>query len=382
MGRRDARASDSDTEMVADMLVGFKALREKFTSRVLKERPNRLEVDLHRRADARSRQRVALPRAAGRAAARSTSASISRSRTEMFEMLAGQYFDRAFRKMVARSKSARATSSTAAAARARRASPEGARRRGPRSSNSLHSASRLGRCRARRARTPRCRPASLAAAPGPGDAADRHRDVGLAALERAVRHRIDAGDRDRAEGVDDVLRDAEDLLLGLVRIGDEAAVEHRRRAGDLGDRGRDQPAGAAFRHRDRAAGRGVLLDHPAGERDDFLGQQRLGHARRADRPAAARDRRRRRRSPISVPATSGSIGAMTSITRSMRRQFLAAILARGLLHDQRIDQRAHGIVGQGGDQCRAARCRRPAWLAQNLSRPDLGARPDGGLQRA
>ena len=36
--------SDSDTEMVADMLVGFKALREKFTSRVIKGRPHRLEV--------------------------------------------------------------------------------------------------------------------------------------------------------------------------------------------------------------------------------------------------------------------------------------------------------------------------------------------------
>ena len=36
--------SDSDTEMVADMLVGFKALREKFTSRVIKDRPNRIEV--------------------------------------------------------------------------------------------------------------------------------------------------------------------------------------------------------------------------------------------------------------------------------------------------------------------------------------------------
>ena len=36
--------SDSGTEMVADMLVGFKALREKFTSRVIKDRPHRIEV--------------------------------------------------------------------------------------------------------------------------------------------------------------------------------------------------------------------------------------------------------------------------------------------------------------------------------------------------
>jgi hypothetical protein len=41
--------SDSETEMVADMLVGFNALREKFTSRVHKHAPDgdpgRIEVD-------------------------------------------------------------------------------------------------------------------------------------------------------------------------------------------------------------------------------------------------------------------------------------------------------------------------------------------------
>ena len=36
--------SDSETEMVADMLIGFKAIREKFTSRVLKHRPDHIEV--------------------------------------------------------------------------------------------------------------------------------------------------------------------------------------------------------------------------------------------------------------------------------------------------------------------------------------------------
>ena len=37
--------SDSATEMVADMIVGFKGLRESFTSRVVKERPSRLHVE-------------------------------------------------------------------------------------------------------------------------------------------------------------------------------------------------------------------------------------------------------------------------------------------------------------------------------------------------
>lgn len=37
--------SNSDTEMVADLIVGFKGLRENFTSRVIKVRPSRIAVD-------------------------------------------------------------------------------------------------------------------------------------------------------------------------------------------------------------------------------------------------------------------------------------------------------------------------------------------------
>ena len=37
--------SNSATEMVADLIVGFKALRERFTSRVHKERPGHIHVD-------------------------------------------------------------------------------------------------------------------------------------------------------------------------------------------------------------------------------------------------------------------------------------------------------------------------------------------------
>ncbi len=37
--------SDSETEMVADLIVGFKALREQFTSRVVKQRPSSICVD-------------------------------------------------------------------------------------------------------------------------------------------------------------------------------------------------------------------------------------------------------------------------------------------------------------------------------------------------
>jgi coenzyme Q-binding protein COQ10 len=37
--------SRSDTELVADLVVGFKMLRERFTSRVTLERPTRIHVD-------------------------------------------------------------------------------------------------------------------------------------------------------------------------------------------------------------------------------------------------------------------------------------------------------------------------------------------------
>ena len=92
--------SDSDTEIVADMLVGFNALREKFTSRVTKDRP--LSIDVHyidgplRDLDNRW---LFTARADG-------GCDIDfcvdfTFRNPLFEALAGQYFDRAFRRMVA-----------------------------------------------------------------------------------------------------------------------------------------------------------------------------------------------------------------------------------------------------------------------------------------
>lgn len=91
--------SDSDTEMVADMLVGFKAIREKFTSRVAKSRPGRLEVfyvdgplkDLDNNWTFR-------PMPDG--GCELDFAVDFTFKNAVFEALAGQYFDRAFRKMV------------------------------------------------------------------------------------------------------------------------------------------------------------------------------------------------------------------------------------------------------------------------------------------
>ena len=91
--------SDDGEVMIADMLVGFKMLREKFTSRVVKQRPNTLTVhyidgpmrDLDNRWEFR-------PTADGGCELDFSVAFTFRN--ALFESLAGQYFDKAFRKMV------------------------------------------------------------------------------------------------------------------------------------------------------------------------------------------------------------------------------------------------------------------------------------------
>ncbi|MFA7595706.1 MAG: type II toxin-antitoxin system RatA family toxin [Novosphingobium sp.] len=92
--------SDSDTEMVADMLVGFKALREKFTSRVHKRRPREIEVHYvdGPLKDLDNRWTFAPLPDGGCEVDFSVEFTF---KNRVFEALAGQYFDRAFRKMVA-----------------------------------------------------------------------------------------------------------------------------------------------------------------------------------------------------------------------------------------------------------------------------------------
>jgi len=92
--------SDSGTEMVADMLVGFNALREKFTSRVVKERPHRIQVH-YVDGPLQDLDNIWLFRPLGPDACEIDFCVEFRFRNMLFEKLAGQYFDRAFRKMVA-----------------------------------------------------------------------------------------------------------------------------------------------------------------------------------------------------------------------------------------------------------------------------------------
>lgn len=91
--------SDSETEMVADMVVGFKNLRERFTSRVEKQRPEFLRVHY---IDGPLRDLDNMWRFAPYGEQSCTvDFSVEFSfKNRVFEAIAGQYFDRAFRRMV------------------------------------------------------------------------------------------------------------------------------------------------------------------------------------------------------------------------------------------------------------------------------------------
>jgi coenzyme Q-binding protein COQ10 len=92
--------TDSETEMVADMLVGFKALREKFTSRVEKRRP--FEIRVHYvDGPMRDLDNKWLFHPAGETACDVEFDVRFTFRNPLFEKIAGQYFDKAFSKMVA-----------------------------------------------------------------------------------------------------------------------------------------------------------------------------------------------------------------------------------------------------------------------------------------
>ena len=91
--------SDSPTETVADLAVGFKAIKETFTSRVRKDRPRAIEIDyiegplkyLHNSWNFTPD---------GQGGTNIDFCVDFAFKSRMFEMLAGQVFDRALRKMI------------------------------------------------------------------------------------------------------------------------------------------------------------------------------------------------------------------------------------------------------------------------------------------
>lgn len=92
--------SDTDTEMLADMVVGFKSIRETFTSRVMKTRP--LQIAVHYVDGPLSDlDNVWTFRAIDDTTCEIDFAVDFEFKNRVFQVIAGQYFDRAFRKMVA-----------------------------------------------------------------------------------------------------------------------------------------------------------------------------------------------------------------------------------------------------------------------------------------
>jgi coenzyme Q-binding protein COQ10 len=91
--------SNSSTEMVADLIVGFKALRERFTSRVVKHRPDHIHVDYlegplkHLSNDWKFRPD-------GQGGTLVDFCVDFAFRNRVFEAIAGQMFDTALRKMI------------------------------------------------------------------------------------------------------------------------------------------------------------------------------------------------------------------------------------------------------------------------------------------
>ncbi|MEO6091541.1 MAG: type II toxin-antitoxin system RatA family toxin [Novosphingobium sp.] len=92
--------SDSETEMIADMLVGFSAIREKFTSRVDKRRPEEIRVH-YIDGPMRDLDNVWRFHPVNEHECEIEFSVSFAFRNHLFERLAGQYLDRAFRKMVA-----------------------------------------------------------------------------------------------------------------------------------------------------------------------------------------------------------------------------------------------------------------------------------------
>lgn len=92
--------SDSNEEMVADMVVGFRSLREQFTSRVDKRYPSMIDVH-YIDGPLRDLDNTWLftPLPDGGCEVDFSVEFVFKSR--VFEAMAGQYFDRAFRRMVA-----------------------------------------------------------------------------------------------------------------------------------------------------------------------------------------------------------------------------------------------------------------------------------------
>ena len=90
--------SNSDTEMVADLIVGFNAFKERFTSRVTKQRPGRILVDYIEGPLKFLKNEWRFEEASDGGTDVHFSVDFA-FRSRLFESLAGAMFDRALRRM-------------------------------------------------------------------------------------------------------------------------------------------------------------------------------------------------------------------------------------------------------------------------------------------
>jgi coenzyme Q-binding protein COQ10 len=90
--------SDNEKEMVADLIVGFNAFKERFTSRVMKERPTRICVDYVEGPLKYLHNEWKFDRAADGGTNLGFAVDFA-FKSRLFETLAGAMFDRALRRM-------------------------------------------------------------------------------------------------------------------------------------------------------------------------------------------------------------------------------------------------------------------------------------------
>jgi len=91
--------SSTETETVADLVVGFNAFKERFTSRVHKERPERICVDYVEGPLKYLHNEWRFERAADGGTIVQFSVDFA-FKSRLFESLAGAMFDRALRRMI------------------------------------------------------------------------------------------------------------------------------------------------------------------------------------------------------------------------------------------------------------------------------------------
>ena len=92
--------SDDEHELIADLIVGFNAFKERFTSRVVKQRPNRICVDYVDGPLKYLHNEWTFDRAADGGTNVHFSVDFA-FKSRLFETLAGAMFDRALRRMTA-----------------------------------------------------------------------------------------------------------------------------------------------------------------------------------------------------------------------------------------------------------------------------------------